>query len=243
MDQLERSGSPNDDNATIYISSEIDQNEHENYVITLRSVDLQVLGVSTECYNEVFPFVCLYLFPLSTCGQDDKKYQAVIRPSPQSCKLLRDDVCKDLWTTLTSSKPVASLLPDCEGLPKPRWNLLKTCKGTNISVLRSVATLSGILCLIIGMNKFLISHHYYVHVENLTIDDDSTAELNCSQDFISFNLSKHGGTICAPECQRWSPFTPREVKITDILVVLSAALALVLGSAVLILGCIRCKKM
>ena len=79
--------------------------------------------------------------------------------------------------------------------------------------------------------------------DDVIVEDDNRTELNCAEDFIPFNFSENSILTCTPECQRWSPFTPRVVQITDIVVIISSTFALVTGSAVLVLGCLRCKKM
>ena len=65
--------------------------------------------------------------------------------------------------------------------------------------------------------------------------------LNCSEDFQFVNDSKGGR--CVPICQQWSPYSPLLVRISDIFIIISAAFSLVAGLGVLVLGCIRYKRM
>lgn len=81
----------------------------------------------------------------------------------------------------------------------------------------------------------------------LNFSDNATSvapldlQLNCSQDFTPFNDS--GKMRCVPMCQWWSPYSPITVRVTNILTIVTATFTLLSGSAVVILGCIRRKRM
>ena len=114
----------------IYISTEIEQERHERYIVYLQTVGLLTLqsSITTECLQDLFSFICLYLFPLNTCPWGEWS-QEVIGPSQQSCVSVRDNVCSDLWRRLASD---TTLLPDCELISQAPMDLLGNCKGMDV---------------------------------------------------------------------------------------------------------------
>ena len=70
-------------------------------------------------------------------------------------------------------------------------------------------------------------------------DSNTTEHLSCHQDF--FRREESGD--CIPSCATWKEFSYAEVVLTDVLIILSAVIGLITGSAVLILATVQFKRM
>lgn len=47
---------------------------------------------------------------------------------------------------------------------------------------------------------------------------------------------------CRPTCGVWTPYSEVENRISSVIVIVSGAVAIISGALVLILSCVRCKK-
>ena len=66
-----------------------------------------------------------------------------------------------------------------------------------------------------------------------------TEQLPCRQDF--FRELESGD--CIPSCATWREYSHAEVILTDVLIILSAVIGLITGSAVIIMAIVRFKQM
>ena len=213
----------NSNDTRIYIGlTQTEQKKHEKDAGLIRlGRDLFKSIISKPCQEKLAPFICLYLFPLEHCIDEGVD---IIGPTQKQCRLLRDDLCKELWKNVETI--ASDRVPNCEDLSTPSVDLLETCEGEIENIYKKVHVLMIIM---------------YTGTEQ---KDDNDTKLNCTQDFLPSRSSDSSNTVnCVPECQKWSPYTSFAVKITDIFIIVSASFSLISGSAVLILGCIRCKKM
>ena len=48
--------------------------------------------------------------------------------------------------------------------------------------------------------------------------------------------------LCVPTCMVWSPYSEVERRVSDLFVILAASFAIISGVVVLILSCVRCRK-
>ena len=62
--------------------------------------------------------------------------------------------------------------------------------------------------------------------------------LQCAKGFEN-DLSS---ALCRPTCGDWTPYSGVENNISNAVVIVSGAVAIISGTLVLILSCVRCKK-
>jgi hypothetical protein len=76
---------------------------------------------TVDCRKKLAPFACLYLFPLQYDGNGPG-----VSPTARSCKVIRDDVCKEEWKI---AQRFSDFLPVCEMLKEDRIDILQSCTG------------------------------------------------------------------------------------------------------------------
>lgn len=67
------------------------------------------------------------------------------------------------------------------------------------------------------------------------------ANITCRED-LGFYPDTNTST-CAAQCDKWTPYSELELRITNVVVIISGVVAIIAGVIVFILACVRCKKM
>ncbi len=95
--------------SALNIPTSISQDSSEEQAMLLVN-GLSFLSPSEECLEEIFPFLCLALFPL--CDPDNNLRTI----SRVGCLSLRDEICVDTWRMAVQVLG-PGVLPICESLP------------------------------------------------------------------------------------------------------------------------------
>ena len=117
-----------DSSHAIYVAArELDSENHEAMAGIIQSI-LSSMPVPEECKERLPSFVCLYLFPLDSCGRDGEGQ--ALRPSREECVYLREHACQQLWEMVGRMDKYKDKLPNCELLPESyNASVLETCAG------------------------------------------------------------------------------------------------------------------
>ena len=89
--------------------------------ITLALI-LGLLKPSANCKRALYPFLCLYQFPL--CDEAG----AIIYPTAELCEEISTTVCKEEWDT-DAAIGTTGLLPQCQSLPSELPYISRKCFG------------------------------------------------------------------------------------------------------------------
>ena len=88
---------------------------------------------------------------------------------------------------------------------------------------------------------------YFLFTENITVDDDDNVT-NITSDSCSVKCRDGFYTnttlcVCLPRCDTWELYSRTITVVTDVFTLLSASIGFIAGVAVLVISCIRRKRM
>ena len=98
---------------------------------------LPLLNPTTECLEELTPFICLHIFGL--CDTSGNLHTSL----RGDCLKIRDSVCPSQWAVAMSVLPPGTL-PVCEDLP----DVTEECIGEYMSMLAYYNTNMGLFCVV-----------------------------------------------------------------------------------------------